>query len=33
MMFDHFEERAILKGGEPTLDETRCEEVLIKCLF
>ena len=33
MLSDHFEEETILKGGESSLDETRCEEVLIKKVF
>ena len=36
MSFDHFKEGEILKGGgggEPPLNETRCEEVLIKKVF
>ena len=31
--FNHFKEGAILKRGEPHLDETRCEEFLIKKVF
>ena len=36
LLFDHFEEEATLKGGgggEPPLDETRFEEVLINKAF
>ena len=33
ILFEYFEEKTILKGGEPPLDETRCEKIVIKKVF